>query len=550
MKTSSNAQGFFWPRHVSLALMAVTLGVSALTSCGGGADTGAASDPPVLTPYTEMIVAADQNTVKSMVVSGDSTVVIGTADIPGIPGTYTRSGQTVTVTMNQHGIRDGLWVELAFNPGTGGTATSGNYKITVVDANTFTVTDTASGDITGGTLVKKTINALNASYAQTNNAITLDLPDHGLVDGVKVDLQFNSGSAVDLAAYVTVINNDQFQVTAQVPANTSGSATVRLGTNYTSTDAVMHPSGKWIYVASQYDCASNRPYCFGGDLISRFALDWSTGALTFEKSFAADNDYDPLGAPVKLAFNASGTRLVNQDDELDGLRLWSVDTRTGDITFMAESASNTTREHGIAFSSDGTLVYNGASVFGIESSPASITPLYSSSGGNATQIVNQALYSIASAQNTIQVYSLATPTQPVLTASFNTGSTNYPRDLAVAPSGDLIISSGMGGFRSFVYNGANIVAATPTTGTSELIDGGASSWPTSGRMRMYRSVSLNRAGTHAIAAFFTFDTMRTQPSTAPSGYALLSVTRDGGLAKVGEVSNAQYARVARFIQKP
>jgi len=67
---------------------------------------------------------------------------------------------------------------------------------------------------------------------------------------------------------------------------------------------------------------------------------------------------------------------------------------------------------------------------------------------------------------------------------------------------------------------------------------------------MYRSVSLNRAGTHAIAAFFTFDNLHTQPSTAPSGYALLSVTRDGGLAKVGEVSNAQYARVARFIQKP
>lgn len=537
MDSNSKASNPDRPRNGSTTWIVSMLVAMTLASCG---DTTA--------PYAEMIIAADQNTVKSMVVSGDSIVVIGTAAIPGIPGTYKRSGQTVTVTMNQHGIRDGLWVKLVFKTGFRDIATSGNYKVKVVDADTFTVTDTASGPIGQGTLVKKTINALSASYAQSGNTITIGLPDHGLVKGDRVELQFNSGSAINLTGYLAVIDNDHFEVTAQAPANTSGSVTVRLGTGYIATDAVMHPSGKWIYVASQYDCYNDKPYCWGGDLISRFGLDWSTGELTFEKSFNSDNDYSPRGAPVKLAFNALGTRLITQDDELDGLRLWSVDTNTGDISFMAQSARRTTSEHGIAISSDGTLVYNGATVFGIGTSPASIAPLFSSSGGNATQIINNALYS--SASNTIQVYSLATPTQPVLTASFNTTSSNSTRDLAVFPAGDLIISSGMGGFRSFVYNGSSIVAATPTKGTSQLIDGGESSWPTSGRIRLYRTISLNTERSLAIAPFFTVDNRHEQASMEPSGYVLLSVSPDGGLTKVSEVSDARYTRVARFIQKP
>lgn len=63
-----------------------------------------------------------------------------------LTGTYTRTGTLVTVTMTAHGMTTG---QLAFLDFTTGTATDGSYTVTVVDANTFTVTDTVSGATSG-----------------------------------------------------------------------------------------------------------------------------------------------------------------------------------------------------------------------------------------------------------------------------------------------------------------------------------------------------------------------------------------------------------------
>lgn len=61
-------------------------------------------------------------------------------------GTYTRAGTLVTVTLAGHGMTTGQSVYLDF---TTGTATDGYYAVTVIDANTFTVTDAASGSTSG-----------------------------------------------------------------------------------------------------------------------------------------------------------------------------------------------------------------------------------------------------------------------------------------------------------------------------------------------------------------------------------------------------------------
>ena len=61
-------------------------------------------------------------------------------------GTYSRTGNLVTVTMAGHGMITGHSVRLDF---TTGTATDGWYAITVLGANTFTVTDSASGTTSG-----------------------------------------------------------------------------------------------------------------------------------------------------------------------------------------------------------------------------------------------------------------------------------------------------------------------------------------------------------------------------------------------------------------
>ena len=63
--------------------------------------------------------------------------------------TYGRSGTTVTVAKTAHGLVTGDVVGIHFADGTGGNATDGNYSITRIDANSFSLTDINTGTITG-----------------------------------------------------------------------------------------------------------------------------------------------------------------------------------------------------------------------------------------------------------------------------------------------------------------------------------------------------------------------------------------------------------------
>ena len=66
-------------------------------------------------------------------------------------GTYARAGTTVTVTSTSHGLSVGDDVICDF---TSGAATDGFYQVaSVADANTFTITDSASGTISAGETV-------------------------------------------------------------------------------------------------------------------------------------------------------------------------------------------------------------------------------------------------------------------------------------------------------------------------------------------------------------------------------------------------------------
>ena len=71
-----------------------------------------------------------------------------------VSATYARSGTTVTVTKVAHGLVTGNQIGLSFATGTGGTATDGNYTVTRLTADTFTITDINSGSITAGAACK------------------------------------------------------------------------------------------------------------------------------------------------------------------------------------------------------------------------------------------------------------------------------------------------------------------------------------------------------------------------------------------------------------
>jgi hypothetical protein len=92
--------------------------------------------------------------VKGVSVKGDGTNVgllqiFDTVTAP-VTATYARTSAVVTVTKSSHGLKTGDSVGLSFAPGTGGSATDGNYSVTKLTDNTFTITDLNSGSITAG----------------------------------------------------------------------------------------------------------------------------------------------------------------------------------------------------------------------------------------------------------------------------------------------------------------------------------------------------------------------------------------------------------------
>ena len=69
-------------------------------------------------------------------------------------GTYARSGSTVTVTRTGHGLSSNDFI---YADHISGSATDGFELITVVDANTFTYTDSSSGTTSGNVTYKKAV---------------------------------------------------------------------------------------------------------------------------------------------------------------------------------------------------------------------------------------------------------------------------------------------------------------------------------------------------------------------------------------------------------
>lgn len=178
-----------------------------------------------------------------------------------VTGTYSQSGTTITVTINDHGFTVGNNVYLDFTTGSGIDAT---LTVTSTTTNSFTCTATApvttSGNVTvrlittfsdllwaemrvgirfvptpvnffaGERLADRVIEkdpGIFSTYNQTAGVITIDCgaSAHGLSVGNEVSLVFTSGTAIPGLYKVTSITNDFiFEVTAFVGGSTSGFA--------------------------------------------------------------------------------------------------------------------------------------------------------------------------------------------------------------------------------------------------------------------------------------------------------------------------------------
>ena len=103
---------------------------------------------------TSGFLVLGRNRVRGISFTGSATAgyvsLFDTSTAPVTTATYGRSGTTITVSSTAHGLSTGDMIGVDFAAGTGGTATNGNYTVTVTNANTFTVTDINSGSITAG----------------------------------------------------------------------------------------------------------------------------------------------------------------------------------------------------------------------------------------------------------------------------------------------------------------------------------------------------------------------------------------------------------------
>lgn len=189
-----------------------------------------------------------------------------TAALESFSATWSASASsTITITLNSHGFQQGQGLNIRFNNSGGGTnATSGEYAITSVTANTFTVTNLGGsisgsgqaialssdvrlsnvqlrGKTSGGTLLRANVTfskmpfdylpGVTATYTNTNfgtalgstasSAITLS--NHGLSTGDSVYIRVVGGTLQSgFVSSVTVTGVNTFNVV--LPATSANTA--------------------------------------------------------------------------------------------------------------------------------------------------------------------------------------------------------------------------------------------------------------------------------------------------------------------------------------
>lgn len=125
--------------------------------------------------------------LKGVVISPVTSATLNTTIVNDLAqtGTYNVPGTTTcTVTIANHGLTTGTRVYLDF---TSGTATDNTFEITVVDANSFTVTVTSATTSGGVTMYAEILSELDCS---TGTAFYVLIPGEGVLaeNGIRVFL--------------------------------------------------------------------------------------------------------------------------------------------------------------------------------------------------------------------------------------------------------------------------------------------------------------------------------------------------------------------------
>ena len=107
--------------------------------------------------------------IKGLVVSSTATggtVTLYDSLTASVSATYEQSTTTVTVTKVAHGLVTGQKIGISFAAASGNSATNGNYAITRLTADTFSITDINSRTIAASTACSYVTNPVGGSSTQ------------------------------------------------------------------------------------------------------------------------------------------------------------------------------------------------------------------------------------------------------------------------------------------------------------------------------------------------------------------------------------------------
>ena len=137
--------------------------------------------------------------------SGGGAGVVDIFDTTAAPisATYGRSSALVTVSKTAHGLETGDRIGIAYSAASGASATNGNFTITKVDANSFTITDFNSGTVTPGTACvyvnsgARWLTSFSTIVSQTTPVNVL-LPGEGLLAALGIYVNFTNTTFVTI----------------------------------------------------------------------------------------------------------------------------------------------------------------------------------------------------------------------------------------------------------------------------------------------------------------------------------------------------------------
>lgn len=149
--------------------------------------------------------------VKGLVISSTATggtVAIWDTTTGLTSATYEQAANTVTVTKVAHGLTTGTRVGLSFAAASGNSATNGNYNITRLTADTFSITDINSRTIAAGTACSYVANASGSNSTQWHMTV-----DTAAVAGTTNIVFPGEGVLIENALYITLTTTNITAVT-------------------------------------------------------------------------------------------------------------------------------------------------------------------------------------------------------------------------------------------------------------------------------------------------------------------------------------------------